>query len=168
VHLLTLGMHYLNHIYYPFAVKQIYSSYSNDFNDSTAFITGSDCPKIFNKFECAFIPMTNCTIPTSVSSCKTKNCVHGIKSTKAFDVFYTNASTSGEQIFEYTDLLNKVTNNRGNYTNLSQKNLSSNMISYKFPYVAPYDPNVLYNGHFGSDSNKGIYIYVRIYTCVYI
>jgi hypothetical protein len=62
----ALQMHYWNHIEYPFAVKQIYSSISNNVNDSTAFVSGSDCPKILNKFECAFIPMTNCTMPTSL------------------------------------------------------------------------------------------------------
>jgi hypothetical protein len=150
----VLRWHFVNHIEYPFAVQQIYSSSSNNVNDNTAFMTGSDCPKTVNKFECAFIPMTNCTIPTSLTSCKEKNCVRNIKETR---LFYTNASTSGERILLNTEIYKKAYRNRGKYNNLRQQNLLSNIKPYKVPYVAPYDPNVTYDSSFGVASNKIIY-----------
>jgi hypothetical protein len=153
----VLGLHYGTHILYPFAVKQIYSSLSNNVNDSSAFMSGSDCPKTVNKFECAFIPMTNCTIPTSVTSCKGKDCVAKIKSTEGFDIFYDSASASGEKIFHGTEIYKKTKHDRKKFNNLRQKSLSSNITAYNFPYAAPYDPAVTFNGNFVGNPNLCIY-----------
>jgi hypothetical protein len=156
----TLGMHYLNHAQYPFAVKQIYSSISNHVNDSTAFISGSDCPKTLNKFEGAFMPMTNCTMPASVTSCREGRCIADLKETKYFDIFYTSASASGEKISHDTETYKKRKDNRWKSNNIRQQNLSSNLVQYNFKFVAPYDSNVSFDNHFALFSDKGIYDYL--------
>jgi len=56
-------------------ITAIYVSHKNDPLDNTAFITGSDCPHTINKWECAFLAPTNCSIPTALTSCTSDNCV---------------------------------------------------------------------------------------------
>ena len=63
------------HVQLPYAVSAVYVSNENSVHDSTSFITAEDCPNIVNKWECAFLPITNCTLPSVVSNCQGHDCV---------------------------------------------------------------------------------------------
>lgn len=41
-----------------------------------AWIRSSDCPNIANKWECAFLPMTNCSIPNFILDCHSRECIY--------------------------------------------------------------------------------------------
>ena len=92
----VLGMYYFVRHDSPYAVNQVYVSDSNSPNDSTAFITGSDCPDKINKWECAFLPTTYCPVPSSVSTCRTRNCVASLPESYGFSVRFDAASETGQ------------------------------------------------------------------------
>lgn len=56
------GMYHKAQLDLKQGITAIYVSHKNDPFDNTAFITGSDCPCILNKWECAFLAPTNCSI----------------------------------------------------------------------------------------------------------
>jgi len=43
---------------------------------STMFLDEHSCPHIANKFECAFLPPTNCSLPPFTSNCTRNACMH--------------------------------------------------------------------------------------------
>jgi len=76
----------------PFSVFSIYVSYQNDPNDSPAFITGSDCPAILNKWECAFLKTTNCSLPKLLTDCRGSQCVRALPEAVSTTVLFDSAS----------------------------------------------------------------------------
>lgn len=81
---------------FPYAVVAPYVSISNDPLQNTAFIKGSDCPSEFNKWHCAFLPTTNCSLPSVVTDCRTDHCIPPVN----YDAgaVYTHADRDGELI----------------------------------------------------------------------
>ena len=59
-------------------ITVIYVSHKNDPLDNTGFITGSDCPHTLNKWECAFMAPTNCSIPAILTNCSVHECVQQV------------------------------------------------------------------------------------------
>ena len=59
-------------------ITAIYVSHKNDPLDNTGFITGSDCPHTLNKWECAFLAPTNCSIPAILTNCSVHECVQQV------------------------------------------------------------------------------------------
>ncbi len=72
------GMYHKAQLDLKQGITAIYVSHKNNPFDNTAFITGSDCPCILNKWECAFLAPTNCSIPTIVTNCSVDECVQQI------------------------------------------------------------------------------------------
>jgi hypothetical protein len=85
----------LNRIF-PFSILAPYVSISNDPLENTAFIKGSDCPNELNKWNCAFLPTTNCSLPSLVTDCRTDHCIPPVN----YDAgaLYTHAAPDGELI----------------------------------------------------------------------
>ena len=80
---------------HPYAVLDAYVSQSNGLNDSTAYVTGSDCPYQLNKFECAFLPLTYCAVPSVLTECRTPLCVFRAPESKGSASVYTPATKAG-------------------------------------------------------------------------
>lgn len=92
----AIGMYEGNAESYPFSVLAIYASESNTLNDFTAFIGPQDgCPHL-NRWLCAFLPSTNCTLPTSLTTCKDsfqyEKCILKPQETSRFAAIYYNHS----------------------------------------------------------------------------
>lgn len=68
---------------------------SSDEKESTAWIAAHECNTTNNKWECAFLPRTNCTLPDQLTKCTGHNCV--IKLGESFDgaTLYSKASAVG-------------------------------------------------------------------------
>lgn len=90
--------------YHPYAVRSFYVTSSNKLNEGTGFTSPGDCPTLVNKWICAFLATTNCSVPLSITNCSTHNCVtdgprHFINS----EVFHLdNRSSLQYQQFEST------------------------------------------------------------------
>jgi len=74
-------------------ITAIYVSHKNDPLDNTGFITGSDCPHTLNKWECAFLAPTNCSIPAILTNCSVHECVQQVvPSTFYFSVVFDSGT----------------------------------------------------------------------------
>jgi hypothetical protein len=70
----------------------------------SAFVAESDCRHVKNKFDCAFLRMTNCTIPKFISDCVEEECLK--KSTK--EVGWAIASDKTTLDGNYVEDMRKV------------------------------------------------------------
>lgn len=84
-----IGGHFRN------AILSSYVSLGNDPADNVSFMTGSDCPHAVNKWTCAFLSPTNCSVPTSIiTTCHTFKCVlNCLPDTELASAVFTSAST---------------------------------------------------------------------------
>lgn len=83
----------------PYAITGVYVSSANSVNDSTSFISAEDCPDVVNKWECAFLPVTNCSLPRSVTHCTGENCVvSGVRDTIMSSAIFNSASEDATSI----------------------------------------------------------------------
>jgi hypothetical protein len=87
-----LAMYYSLQSEMRFAVNAIYVSKANDPAQSTPFISGEDCPTLKNKWECAFLPTTNCSLPSFLKDCNTTNCIEKYEDTTYFTAIFSNFS----------------------------------------------------------------------------
>jgi hypothetical protein len=126
-----------------------------------------------NKFECAFLPLTNCSIPTYVTSCKTSNCVQNIPTTDAFSVFYTHANKFGKHIEKDTKIYKKMHKDRLIPLNSIQKKLLFDIDERShYLYAAPYDVSTAYGTYNLSGKTLfivGLFFYICsfYYLCGY-
>jgi hypothetical protein len=88
----VLGMYYLLHSEMPFGITSIYVSNSNFVNQSTPFVSPEDCPTLKNRWECTFLPTTNCSLPTFIKDCFSQNCVGQYPDSTYFSAVFTNMS----------------------------------------------------------------------------
>jgi hypothetical protein len=51
-------------------IHNIWDSYTNDAHGKTPYLSGDACPNVINKHECAYLSLTNCTMPTVLTSAK--------------------------------------------------------------------------------------------------
>jgi len=88
---MTIRGHFRN------AILSSYVSLGNDPLDNVSFMTGSDCPHAVNKWTCAFLSPTNCSIPTSViTTCRSFKCVlNCLPDTEQASAVFTSATTDG-------------------------------------------------------------------------
>ena len=94
---------------YPNSVTAVYVSSENLPTDSTSFISAQDCPKLINKWECAFLPTTNCTIPEVVTHCKGTNCViHAVQDISFSSAMFDSAGAKGQVILQGSPPYNAV------------------------------------------------------------
>jgi hypothetical protein len=136
----VLGMYEIGIGMYPYLILQPYVSRSNDPQENTAFIKGTDCPNQTNKWLCAFLPSTNCTLPSLVTDCHSKNCIP--EDNFQFTTFYSHANSTGSVV----DYQNLSPEQRLNFqTSLysdQQIQLSKYWSRPKNLYILPYDPTV--------------------------
>jgi hypothetical protein len=87
------GMYHSAQLDLKQGITAIYVSHKNDPLDNTGFITGSDCPHTLNKWECAFLAPTNCSIPAIVTNCSVHECVQQVvPSTFYFSVVFDSGT----------------------------------------------------------------------------
>lgn len=60
-----------------------------------AFMTPSDCALV-NVWECAFLPLTNCSLPTVVTSCRSQECLWPER--EMFNELFLPANASGKPV----------------------------------------------------------------------
>ena len=85
-----------------YAILAPYISKTSKENEDTIFAPGSMCPHTKNKWNCAFLPSTNCSMPTSVTNCKDTECLakalgqekEGVGSTSV--VYYDMSTPQGK------------------------------------------------------------------------
>jgi hypothetical protein len=136
----VLGMYEIGISQYPYLILQPYVSRSNNPLENTAFITGADCPNETNKWSCAFLSSTNCTLPSLVTDCHSTNCIP--EDNFQFTTLYSHANETG-RVVNYGKL---SAEERLNYqTSLhsdQQIQLSKHWSRPKNLYILPYDPTV--------------------------
>lgn len=104
-----LAVYSIVHGELPYAITSMYVSSENKPDDNAAFITGSECPTVINKWECAFLPTTNCPVPSAVTGCTGSNCVHNsIPDTRWSSVIFDSASLTGKPLKADTSQYNDV------------------------------------------------------------
>lgn len=87
-----------NNIYKVF---NVWDSAYNEANASTYYVNARECPDVVNKRLCAFIPMTNCTMPTAVTQRKYKpqqGNTNRVRMWESDFMYYTSASASGTRV----------------------------------------------------------------------
>ena len=94
-----LHMYQLAHHELPFAITAMYVSSQNSIRYSASFITESDCPTTVNKWECAFLPLTNCSLPTLITNCTGVDCVlNSVPDTQHVSIVFDSASAMGNAV----------------------------------------------------------------------
>lgn len=88
----VLGMYRITQQHFRYSVTAVYVSDSNSVNESTAFIGMNDGCMEKNRWLCAFLPSTNCTLPRRVTNCAQRNCVANIEETHYFASLFYNGS----------------------------------------------------------------------------
>lgn len=88
----VMGMYRIQQQHLRYAVTAVYVSDSNFINESTAFIGAHDGCMEKNRWLCAFLPSTNCSLPRRVTNCSHNNCVAKIEETHYFASVYYNGS----------------------------------------------------------------------------
>jgi hypothetical protein len=67
--------------YHPFTIFNVWDSVQNDKSETVMYASKGQCPDLINKRECAFLPLTNCSMPscfTTVTGDKvSKECWNG-------------------------------------------------------------------------------------------
>jgi hypothetical protein len=96
----VLAMYIYSMFELPYAVTAIYVSQSNKLNENTGFIDSKeDCPNHKNKWECSFLPSTNCSLPLFLTNCTKENCVAEIpESNLYFSSLYSNFTNTASHI----------------------------------------------------------------------
>lgn len=82
-----------------FSPIAMYISISNIPQDSAQFIAGINCPDEVNKWECAFLPVFNCTLPDFITKCHEHNCVQDI-----YFQMLSNSSKNAQIVYENKDV----------------------------------------------------------------
>jgi hypothetical protein len=98
------SMYYgLQEIHMKYGISSVYVSKSNKVTEDTPFISSADCPTLKNKWECAFLPTTNCTLPSFIQNCDTENCIETFEDTSYFSAIFTNFSESATLLSSHND-----------------------------------------------------------------
>jgi hypothetical protein len=91
----------ITHMYFileeeiPFGIVHFYVTRSNFLNESNGFISSpSDCPHLKNKWECAFLPTTNCSLPSFLKDCHSRDCIQQFPDSQYYSVLFSNYSDS--------------------------------------------------------------------------
>jgi len=118
---------------HPYSIHTTYFPFLTDRKThSNAWISDSDCPSsITNRWNCAFLPTTNCTLPSHITNCDNNTCLH--EQNEGFSLHLDKADISGKKI-DKTEL--------GKYGKvpLPGSNISQGSTSLASPYVAlPYN-----------------------------
>ena len=78
-----------------YAIFAPYISKTNSPEEDTIFAHHSFCPTEKNKWNCAFLPTTNCTFPLAITECKSREC---LPETGTTDVYFDVAAAFGKKI----------------------------------------------------------------------
>lgn len=60
---------------FPGAIHQLYMTSSGSPTDHIGYIEPSHCPNVIDKHQCAFLVISNCSIPSSLTSCHSSDCI---------------------------------------------------------------------------------------------
>lgn len=87
----VLSMYFNAVLELPYAISAVYVSRSNTLDEDTGFIQSkTDCPHLRNKWECAFLPTTNCTLPHFITNCTKEGCIADLGDTMYFSTIITS------------------------------------------------------------------------------
>jgi len=93
----VLSFYKMTHGSHPYAIHTIYYPELVDLkHQSNAWITNSDCPQTLNKWNCAFLPTTNCTIPKYIIDCNNDTCNN--EQNDGFSLYMDKADYTGQKI----------------------------------------------------------------------
>lgn len=83
---------------FPLAIyNHFFPHWDTDDLNHNAFIKYSDCPNgTINQWECAFIPLTNCTMPKFITECSSKDCYDTTKNYNFDTSLITAADETGQ------------------------------------------------------------------------
>lgn len=81
---------------YMQTIFYVFSASNNGDGDHISFAEHSLCPDKINKWECLFIPLSNCTLPKTLTQCRERGCLPAPWGAQ----FYTNASIDGVIVAE--------------------------------------------------------------------
>jgi hypothetical protein len=60
---------------FPAAVHHLYVTDTGTSADQIAYIEKSHCPLLVDKHQCAFYPISNCTVPNALTACHERDCI---------------------------------------------------------------------------------------------
>lgn len=95
----VLSFYRITQAQHPYAVKTVFFPMFNDseHENQNAWITDSDCPStVTNRWNCAFLPTTNCTTPAIVTDCTNKTCKR--EHNAGFSLLLNRADATGEVV----------------------------------------------------------------------
>jgi hypothetical protein len=88
-----LNAYFIVHGEMPYGITHMYVSEKNSPDESTSFVSAMDCPNLVNKWECAFLPTTNCTPPSALTKCNPPLCqINRLRDTRWATLVYSAAT----------------------------------------------------------------------------
>lgn len=118
-----MGLYTNWHYWAPYSVFGMHVSTENNPREEMTFISAADCVRV-NRWTCAFLPTTNCTIPDIITKCNTSECVDRLPAEH-----YSIANASGQM-----DLRPAHEWETGPHNDL-QRALHSFQSTKEFPYL---------------------------------
>jgi hypothetical protein len=76
------------------SVFTIYVTETGQTTDNVPFVDAQSCPNLINKWECLFLPSTNCTLPSILTNCHDRHCLSRLWGND----FFTTATSNGTRI----------------------------------------------------------------------
>lgn len=105
----------------------------------TSFIDINDCKEVQNKYECAFLPMTNCSLPKIITECSTDTCLD----VNTNDLFF-NLIILNNTIIKSLDEMRKYAA-IADFTNHPFGLVNSLNTSLAFKYIQPFSQELKSN-----------------------
>jgi hypothetical protein len=127
-----------------------------------SWIDRNSCPNTVNKWECAFLPMTNCTIPKAISNATTQESVSIETRDLLWAVMADKAAYDGNLLIDAGGIdVMKLTDGMG-IPSSHQRNIANMFKSHDFYYIMPYDKRYFnkYNPYVAFDSALSVFTYL--------
>jgi hypothetical protein len=103
-----------------YGITYIHVPRSGSGAELTCFMSLEDCANKTNKWNCAFLPATNCTLPSFLQNCSTQACMQQYPDTESFSSVFTNFSEKSTYMThknetEYTSVVRQPAGRPRNY-----------------------------------------------------
>eukprot|EP01034_Spumella_vulgaris_P030778 gene30778-38042_t len=156
----VLWFYFAAHQDMPYAVMGSHVSTSNSLLDDSAFISGADCAHTLDRWECAFLRLTNCSMPSYLTSNTTHNFVTKLPETVHFSILFDSATAGGLIVHKQSPQYAVVLNNSQHPSSAEQATLSQHTHAPQFVYKPPHHLTAANNwtrDHF-VDSSFSMYV----------
>jgi hypothetical protein len=109
-------------MYRPFAVFNVWDSVGNEKSETVKYASALQCPDLVNKRECAFLPLTNCSMPACFSTARGQQLAEQCWDHSDY-VAYSNASANAKIMsHQQLDLVAVNSNNEYQHSLVQQYN----------------------------------------------